>query len=284
MPGQLPRQGEIFLDHIAHFVPDIAAAAEAMEACGFRLTPFTAQVNRVEGGTVPAGTGNRCAMLSEGYVEILAKTSDTPLARQLDERLLRHVGLHLAAFSTADAAAERERLAAEGFQVQPLVDMHRPVATEGGSEDARFSIVRISAGAMPEGRVQFLTHHTPQLVWREGYLDHPNGARALLGLWIAAADPAEAAERFARFTGRPARREHGRMTISLDRGALFFATPDFLEIAFGITHGPAVPYLAAYEVEADSLLSIGRPVGDGTALTLPPALGGTIIFRAPQPR
>src|SRR5579863_2483904 len=182
MPGQLPQRGEIFLDHITHFVPDIEAAAAALEECGFRLTPFTAQANRAGGDTVPAGTGNRCAMLSAGYVEILAKTSDTPLARQLDERLLRHVGLHLAAFSTADAAAERERLAAEGFQVQPLVDMRRPV----DNEEARFSIARIADGAMPEGRVQFLTHHTPQLVWREGCLEHPNAAQALLGLWIAA--------------------------------------------------------------------------------------------------
>ncbi|HEV2303204.1 MAG TPA: VOC family protein, partial [Stellaceae bacterium] len=229
----------------------------------------------------PAGTGNRCAMLSRGYVEILGKTSDTPLARQLEERLKRHVGLHLAAFSTADAAAERERLAAAGFAVPPLVDMRRPVATAAGSEDARFTIARIAEGAMPEGRMQFLAHHTPHLVWREGYLDHPNGARALLGAWIAAADPAEAALRFARFTGRQARREHGRMTISLDRGNLFFATPDFLHIEFGIMPGPPNPHLAAYEVGADSLPSAGRPIERGIAVTLPPALGGTILFRAP---
>lgn len=280
MQGQLPQPGQVFLDHVAHFVPDIEAAAAALEECGFRLTPFTAQVNRVEGGTVPAGTGNRCAMLSCGYVEILAKTADTPLSRQLEERLQRHVGLHLAAFSTADAAVERERLAAAGFDVLPLVDMRRPVATSSGAEDARFTIARIAEGAMPEGRVQFLTHHTPDLVWREAYLDHPNRAQKLLGAWIAAADPGEAAERFERFTGREARREHGRMTIDLDRGALVFATPDFLDLAFGIAPGPPHPYLAAYEVEVESLPAGGRPIPGGIALTLPPALGGTILFRA----
>ena len=275
MPGQLPQASQVFLDHVAHFVPDIGAAAAALEGCGFRLTPFTAQVNRAGDGTVPAGTGNRCAMLRGGYVEILGKTADTPLSRQLDARLERHVGLHLAAFSTADAAAERERLAAEGFPVLPLVDMRRPV----GSEEARFTIARIEEGAMPEGRMQFLTHRTEQLVWREGYLDHPNRAQALLGLWIAAADPAGAAERFARFTGRPARREHGRMTIELDRGSLCFATPDFLHIEFGIAPGPPLPYLAAYEIETESLPSTGRPFPGGIALGLPAALGGTILFR-----
>ncbi len=54
------------------------AAAEALERCGFRLTPFTAQTNRVEGKSLPAGPGNRCAIFRRGYVEILAVTVDTP--------------------------------------------------------------------------------------------------------------------------------------------------------------------------------------------------------------
>ena len=179
MTGQLPGPGAVFLDHVAHFVPAIDAAAEALERCGFRLTPFTAQTNRVEGKTLPAGTGNRCAMFRRGYVEILAATVDTPLAQQLAERLTRHVGLHLAAFSTADAGFEHRRLAAAGFPVLPLVDMRRPVAIEGGEDWARFTIARIASGIMPEGRMQFLTHHTEGLVWRDPFLDHPNGAQAL---------------------------------------------------------------------------------------------------------
>src|SRR5436189_163043 len=83
-----------------------------------------------------------------------------------------------AAFSSADAAAEHRRLAETGFATLPLVDMRRPVATDSGSEDARFTIARIAHGSMPEGRVQFLTHHTEPLVWRDGLLDHPNGAQA----------------------------------------------------------------------------------------------------------
>lgn len=207
MTGQLPQPRAVFLDHIAHFVPAMDAAAQALERCGFRLTPFTAQTNRVDGNPIPAGTGNRCVMFRRGYLEILAATADTPLAQQLTERLARHVGLHLAAFGTADAAFERQRLAASGFPVLPLVDMRRPVTTERGEEWARFTIARIADGIMPEGRMQFLTHHTEELVWREPYLDHPNGARSLRSVWIAATDPAEAVQRFARFTGRPVRQE-----------------------------------------------------------------------------
>src|SRR5258707_4195710 len=116
MPNQLPLPGAVFLDHIAHFVPEMAPAAAALERCGFRLTPFTAQTNRVDGRPVLAGTGNRCAMLRQGYVEILTAvptpSGDTELARQLRERVADHVGLHLAALSSADAREGHRRLAA----------------------------------------------------------------------------------------------------------------------------------------------------------------------------
>jgi hypothetical protein len=290
MATQLPEAGAVFLDHVAHFVPAMDPAAGALEHCGFRLTPYTLQTNRVDGKPVPAGTGNRCAMLRRGYVEILAATADTPLAQQLHDRLARHTGLHLAAFSSADAAAEHRRLAAAGFPVLPLVDMRRPVTTENGESEARFTIARIAPGPMPEGRTQFLTHHTEKLVWRESDLDHPNGAQALAAVWIAAAEPAEPAARFARFTGRSARREGKVTTISLERGALRFATPEFLAGELGIASGPPLPYLAASEIEVASLDRLRRLLDDagvdyhaiagGAAVPLTAAAGGTMLFRA----
>jgi hypothetical protein len=289
MAGQLPEPGAVFLDHVAHFVPAMDAAAQALERCGFRLTGFTKQTNWIEGNPVPAGTGNRCAMLRQGYIEILAATDDTPLARQLIERLGRHVGLHLAAFSTADAAIEHQRLAAAGFPVLPLVDMRRPVAARNGEDWARFTIARIAPGTMPEGRMQFLTHHTEELVWREPYLDHPNSAFGLGAVWIAAGDPAEPAQRFARLTGRPLRQEGEVTSIALERGMVRIATPAFLQHQFGIEPGPPLPYLAASEVEIidltrlrqhlDASQQTQRAIANGIAVQLPGAIGGAIVFR-----
>src|ERR1700733_5379289 len=230
MANQLPGPGEVFIDHTAFFVPAIDAAAAALERCGFRLTPFTVQTNREGGATVPSGTGNRCAMFRNGYLEVLTATSDTPLSAQLRERIADHSGLHLAAFSAADAGTEHRRLGEAGFSTLPLVDMRRPVS----DDFARFTIARIAHGTMPEGRAQFLTHHTEDLVWLPDMLDHPNGAEALTALWIAAAEPAEPATRFANFTGRPARQDGAMTTIALDRGALHIATPAYLAERFGL--------------------------------------------------
>jgi hypothetical protein len=293
MTNQLPPPGAVFLDHVAHFVPGMDAAAAALENCGFRLTPFTAQTNRVGGKPVPAGTGNRCAMLREGYVEILTATADTELARQLRERIADHVGLHLAAFSSADAAAEHRRLAETGFATLPIVDMRRPVATDRGSEDARFTIARIAHGSMPEGRVQFLTHHTEPLVWRNGFLDHPNGARALTGLWIAANDPAEPAARFSRFIGRPATQAGEVTTIASERGTVHIARPRYMRDAFGITPAGTLPCFVAAQIAVTDLAILQNCLRDAglsrrrvrlaakdeaIAVDLPAALGGAMLF------
>jgi hypothetical protein len=289
MAKQLPGPGEVFLDHTAFFVGEMDAAAAALERCGFQLTPFSVQTNTVAGATVPAGTGNRLAMLKNGYLELLTATHDTPLAAQLRERIAHHTGLHLAAFSTADAAAEHRRLAAAGFETLPLVDMRRPV----GGEFAHFSIARIAHGTMPEGRAQFLTHHTEHLVWPKDGLDHPNGATALTALWFAADDVAEAAARYARFTRRPARPEGDVTTIRLDRGALHFASPAYLSPAYlqealGIVPAGPLPCLVAASVAVTSLGALEaclaesglahRRIAAGIAVNLPPALGDTLIF------
>jgi hypothetical protein len=263
MPNQLPSPGEVFLDHTAFFVPAMEEAADALERCGFRLSPFTIQTNREGDETVPSGTGNRCAMLRNGYLEVLAVTSDTPLSAQLKERIADHPGLHLAAFTTADAAAEHRRLAEAGFPTLPLVDMRRPV----GDDFARFTIARIAHGTMPEGRAQFLTHHTEPLVWLPDMLDHPNGAEALSALWIAADDPAEPVARDAR---------------------IVIMTPAFLAQTYGITPVGKPPCLVAAAIRVGSLAAVKQCLDSGgipsrfahrsLVADLPATLGDALVF------
>src|SRR6188508_2015998 len=127
---QLPAGDEIFLDHVGHFVRDREAAAAALTRAGFAPTPVSVQV--APDGS-PTGTGNVCAMLSRGYVEVLFKTADTPLGREFEAALARHSGLQLAAFAVADAVAWHQRLDAAGFRTRPVARFARPVGTESGT-------------------------------------------------------------------------------------------------------------------------------------------------------
>ena len=119
-----PVAGEIFLDHVGHFVRDPEAASRALARAGFAPTPLSVQVNPDPAGGAPqlTGTGNVTAMFSRGYIEVLFKTADTPLGRELDTALARYSGIHLAAFAVADAGEAHRRLAASRL---PRAAAHR---------------------------------------------------------------------------------------------------------------------------------------------------------------
>ncbi len=73
---------------------------------------------------------------------------------------------------------------------------------------------------MAEGRMQCLTHHSEEVVWQTRWLDHANGAEALLDVVIAVEDVAEAAERFSRFLDRDFVSETMGKLFPLERGGV----------------------------------------------------------------
>ncbi len=255
---QLPLGNEIFLDHVGHFVRDPQAASRALARAGFAPAPLSIQANPDPAGGPPqlTGTGNVTAMFTRGYIEVLFKTADTPLGRELDAALARYPGIHLAAFSVADAAKEHRRLAAAGFRMRPLTAMQRPVETGGESETAAFTLARVEAGEMPEGRIQMLTHHTEHLVWQPRWLMHRNGALALTDLTIAVADVDEAAARFTRFTGRGAKSSAGGRTIALDRGRFELVPAATFAADYPECPIPSLPFSGVCGIRVRSLAAL----------------------------
>jgi hypothetical protein len=296
--GQLPEPGEVFLDHVAWFVPGMAAAEQCFDRLGFTLTPFTPQSNTGPDGPIAAGTGNRCAMLEAGYLEILTSVPgcETELSRQLGAALGRYTGIHLVAFATADAEAEGRQLQAQGFDPLPAVHLRRPVkgAGQGAGQDAEaaFTVLRLAPGAMAEGRIQFLTHHTPDLVWQRRFIAAGNFVTGLTGVVIAADDMAEAARRYGDFTGRAPDIAGDNAVIALDRGCLIFAG---LERCRALVPGiaiPAMPFIAAVMLESRDVAATrdflkGRGVdaqelaAGAMAVPADEAMGASLVIHPP---
>lgn len=229
-----------------------------MERLGFVMTPFVAQHNAdPDGGPpIPAGTGNRCAMLRRGYLEFLSAVDgvDTPLSRQLKAALERYQGVHLTAFTVDDTSGAHQRLAAEGFDPQEPVHLRRPLTLSDGSEaEVAFTVIRVPPGAMEEGRVQILKQETPDLVWQDHLIARDNHLIALAGILLCVADPAEAASRFARFTGRDVVGGSDYCTIDLDRGRLGFASAEAFAKIMPEVEIPDLPYMAAVALESANL-------------------------------
>ena len=251
-------------------MPELGAAAAVWEKLGFVVTP----VSHHEVGGKPAGTSNRCVMFEQGYVEILAPTLDTPNAERVRNRLKRFVGVHLACFGTPTAAAERERLAAQGFEPEPVIGLQRKV--ENGR--AEFNVVYVPPGKMAEGRVQYCEHLTPQHVWRERFVN-PFRLRAV---YVVADDPEEVAARWGRFGGLLPRPEDGFVRLDTARGRVLIGTRTALSRIFAEI--PPAPALAGYALScADPQRFLEKCKNNGlavrnNAVTLPPALGGAWLI------
>jgi hypothetical protein len=223
-------------------------------------------------------------------MEVLFKTADTPLGREFDLALAGHAGVHLAAFSVADAEGAHRRLGEAGFAMRPLVQFQRPVETGSGPGVAAFTVVRLERGAMEEGRIQILAHRTEDTVWQPRWLTHRNGARGLVDLVVVSADVAEAAERFERFTGCKAHATaFGQAAIALDRGQVQLMSGESFAAMFPEIPVPGLPFMGVYAVRVQSLAAVeallkeermtARRVGAALAVPFPDELGvGAWLF------
>ena len=294
--GQTPGPGKVFLDHVGWFVHDMDRASAAFTRLGFTLTPFVEHNNAgPDGGPgQPTGTGNRCAMLETGYLEVLTSITgvETALAEQLRAGVARYTGLHLIAFSVADADAEHGRLEGEGFGPLPAVHLRRPVETEdGGAAEVAFSVVRLPPGTMAEGRVQLLTQDTPEFAWQERFITRANGVTGLDGVLLCVDDPADSAGRFARFVGREAEGGADYFSLQLDRGRLGFATPARCHELMPRMGIPCTPFIAALGLTsadpAATMSFLARQAVDASRepdgiVRVPPleAMGATLVIHA----
>ncbi|HTP61069.1 MAG TPA: VOC family protein [Burkholderiales bacterium] len=285
---QLPPAGSLFVDHVSHFVPDLVAAARALGALGFTVTAESAQ--QTQDG--PAGTSNVCVMLEQGYLEFLAPTADTPNAQRLRATMRRYPGVHLCCFGTPDAEGEHRRLADHGFAPLPVVDLKRPA---GQGQTAAFKVVRAAPEKMPEGRIQFVQHRTPEAIWRPQYLGHTNNVVKLACVFAVADDPVAAGARWAHFTALLPRRVGADAAtythLQADRGHVLIGRRGSWSDLLG--DAPPAPALAGYALECrDPAILLSRCKLLGLALrkirenlyavSLPEVLGGAWLFGTRQ--
>jgi hypothetical protein len=150
--------------------------------------------------------------------------------------------------------------------------------------------VRLERGAMPEGRIQILTHRTEHTVWQKRWLEHPNGALALIDVVIASPDVAEATARFERFLARPAQSaQFGQDCFVLDRGQLQLFSGATFKGMFPEVSVPRLPFIGAYAIRVRSLATTEallnkaalavRRTGPALVVPFPPELGiGAWLF------
>jgi len=181
-------------DHAVIMVRDqLAALAPDYTAQGFTLS---------ERSTHNVGSTNQLIVLQDAYLELLGWPPGAPPRTEIAASAL---GLEALVFRSHDAQATYERLKAAGFAVNPVQDLSRParlhdhIDADAGatatSAIARFLTVRFAEQPIAGLRMYFCQHLTPQYVWQPALMAHPNGARRISHIDIAAPDAQELAAR-----------------------------------------------------------------------------------------
>jgi len=216
-------------DHAILLVDELDAAERDVVALGFRPTP-----RGVHGSGL--GTANATVMMPDGrtYFEVLGVVDPNPRNADKQAKLARR-GRHLYGLALkGDARQAAELFGTAGIGAGDAFDFARDVDLPSGPAEARFTIAQTKADSLPGVWLFVCQQHTPDVVWRPDYLDHPNGARSVTALIGSAGDRATLAEAWAPLLDDRMHRADDAIRLDLGGTAIVFADPALLADRFGV--------------------------------------------------
>ncbi len=248
------------LDHVVVNLRDrIDAGLETYRRLGFTMTPR---------GYHTLGSMNHLAIFGNDYLELIAAAPGETLRPEI---LTAPFGLNGLVFGTEDSTAVHAALHEAGVPVEPPLEFSRPVELADGPRDATFRTVRIKPDIVPAGRIYFCHHFTRELVWRDEWRHHANGAIGVARAVIVARDPSVLCGLFARMFGEDAvRRGDGGCSLAVGLSRFDVMTRESLAGEYGDAAPAAdgrADYMAALTIrtrspeQAAAALAAGR-IGD----------------------
>lgn len=258
--------------------------AEPFMRIGFPATPRSQHRGALVPGAPPQllGQGNHCAMLEQGYLEVLGifdRSLPTPAQQYLD----KYEGPHIIAMRP-DTAERAVALAASGAPLDPPRELGREVPFgPQGTEQRRvdFRNFRFRADRFPEATFFFTQHLTRDVMWQPHLLTHPNGARRLARAYLFSTDPAGTAQRMGELLGVEAVADGaGGHRFTFGNSSLRVLSAAGLQRLFPDAVVPATSRPIGYAVAVESLDAVAALLaanavafqrGEGGGLVVPPA-------------
>jgi catechol 2,3-dioxygenase-like lactoylglutathione lyase family enzyme len=288
--------------HVGLITRDMDHTIARYERLGFFFTPLSQPRISLGPGRPPEpfGAGNRTAILTGNYLEVLGYTdlalwnSTTPEQRgafNLDIPLARYEGMHVMHVSSDDIAAMRDKLVAAGVECMDIRSFERNVDTADGEQMMKALAFAFPRGAYPEGLVQVAQHLTPELVLQPRFMSHPNGARLVTESIICAADPGAYASKYGVLTGNDVRRVDGHLEVGCGPASrITVVSPDQVTDVVPGGAAPAVPSMVGFTVAVadlggvrDLLADAGVPFGEHQGrlvVAAADACGSAVLFEA----
>jgi catechol 2,3-dioxygenase-like lactoylglutathione lyase family enzyme len=238
------------LDHVIILVRDLDDADARLTRLGFRPTPRGVH-------SAHMGTANATVMLENGtYLEVLGVLEATPANADSRAVLAEREGPFGLALKTDDAHAAAEAFEAAQIAAGGALAFVRPVAFPNGTQDACFTVARARPDATPGASLFVCQHHTPDIVWREDYLEQPNGATGLAEVIGIADDLLAIEDAYGAIFGGRVRRADDRVTIAAGDAQITFLSPGAFAERFDAAGEPVCspkPRLAGLRVQVRDL-------------------------------
>jgi len=173
-------------------VRDLDRAAAAYRRLGFTLSPRALHSQHM-------GTANHTIMLQRDYFELLTVLAPTPANAKWRQALAQREGLAGFAAATPNAPAAAAAWRSAGLAASDSLAFSRAVErADGELMEARFEVVTLPEQTVPAMALFACAQLTRDAVWLPELMTHPNTARAIRKLTIAAPDPLLAADSWSR--------------------------------------------------------------------------------------
>jgi hypothetical protein len=191
------------INHVGMAVRNLAATTERYEAMGFQLTPYSPHSAAWKAGDPvrPLGSGNRCVMFEDTYLEILASEDPKRPAARITNFLNHHQGAHIICFDCGDCQLVDERVRSQGIETSGVIPLQREIDTPDGVRTAKFERTQFAPRNSPEGYIQASRHLTPEYIYQPRFIRHANGCFQLLETILVTDDLSSFAKRYQVYLG-----------------------------------------------------------------------------------
>jgi hypothetical protein len=284
------------IDHLVIALQDLDAGARLYERLGFQV----GALNRH-----PWGTQNRIVQFDGAFLELIslapggAPPDHAPGAFSFGgfvrDYLARREGLAMLVLDSADAGADAQAFAAAGIGAFAPFRFERIARRPDGTEKpVAFALAFAASDALPAAGFFVCQQLHPENFWDPAFQNHPNGARGVGAVALAADEPARHAEFLSAFAGAEATRPTagGDLSFALARGRLDVVTPDDAATLYVSVETADAPCLAAFTIDVDDVERTARRLAGavphqriGSRLVVPASVahGVAIAFETVAP-
>jgi hypothetical protein len=279
------------LDHIAHAVGDLDAAAHLYRRLGFTVGTRNRH---------PWGTHNHVVQLPGFFIELLTVAEPEKLGTDGFSRmfgafnrdfLVRGDGLSLLILESTDAAADATAFGKHGIAAADAMRFEREGKRPDGTPvTVGFSLAFARNPLAPQAGFATCQQHYPENFWNPQFQQHANSANAIAGIVMVADDPTAHRDFIAAFTGQSdVQTVAGGLSVRTARGEIAVLTPDAFHALYG-TRPPdrdgaglaALRFRVADIASAEDALAAGEVdanIGSDRIVVAPDmAMGATVVF------